>query len=92
MVYRMMPQSTKLHIDNWIVYDTIKHSLLCRSMYVEGFPRGAQKIRRKFTFWIWRDADFVSSYIDREMKAEFETIREAAREREKFLAMHGGMP
>jgi len=84
---RMMPQSTSDHKDHWKIYAVDEHSFIFRSMWIEGFPVGHQKIRKEFTFFIWRDADFVSSYIDRKMQVEFEKIRLARIEREKFLTI-----
>jgi len=84
----MMPQPTGHHKDHWKVFGS-EEGFLFRTMRIEGFPVGRQKIRREYTFFIWRDADFVSSYIDRDMKAEFKAIRAARLEREKFLVLQG---
>ena len=86
------PPRKSNEVDTWEVVGHEK-SWPSHTLWVEGYPANSHSARRfAFTFWVWRDADFISSYIGRYMKAEFEKIREADKEREKFLAMHGGTP
>lgn len=77
-------------IDSWVVKDVWKEGLVFRTFFVEAYHENSHEITSKyFTFWLWRDADYISKYIDLKMKAEFELIQLVKAEREKFLALHG---